>query len=117
MLVRLFLSFLLLVAPAANVGAQSFARRFAACRCDPGTKSKRPRFLLPVAGGIGFLPIAVAARDSQVPALALPSLVDIRDETPRNALEGERALEVGALAPDTATTLPTLMAAAFALLA
>jgi LPXTG-site transpeptidase (sortase) family protein len=37
-------------------------------------------------------------------------LVDIRDNAaPRSALEGERALEVGALAPDTATVLPTVM--------
>jgi sortase A len=37
-------------------------------------------------------------------------LVDIHtDDTPRNALEGERALAVGALAPDTATVLPTVM--------
>jgi sortase A len=69
-----------------------------------------------VAGGLGFLPISVAARDSQVPTLGLPSLVDIRDSSPRNALEGERALEVGALAPDTATVLPTIMLVAAALL-
>jgi sortase A len=92
------------------------ARRFAACRCDPSGKTKKPRFLLPVAGGLGFLPIAAAARDSQLPTLALPSLVDIRDDSPRNALEGERALEVGALAPDTATTLPTMMVVAAMLL-
>jgi len=108
--VRIALALLLIALPASDVKAQSaFARRFAACRCDPSGKSKKPRFLLPVAGGLGFLPIAAAARDSQVPTLALPSLVDIRDNSPRNALEGERALEMGALAPDTATTLPTLM--------
>ena len=28
---------------------------------------------------------------------------------PQSALEGERALEIGALAPDTATSLPTFM--------
>jgi sortase A len=102
--------------PMMNASAQSsFARRFATCRCEPDGKPRKPRFLLPVAGGIGFLPIALAARDSQPPTLALPSLVDIHDETPRSALEGERALEVGALAPDTATTLPTLMVIAAAL--
>jgi sortase A len=52
----------------------------------------------------------IAARDSQLPALGMPALVDIRDNNaPQNALEGERALEVGALAPDTATALPTIM--------
>jgi sortase A len=45
----------------------------------------------------------------------MPALVDIRDDVggdvnaPRTALEGERALAGGALAPDTATTLPTMM--------
>jgi sortase A len=82
--------------------------RGAACRCQPDGKPRKPRFLLPVAGGIGFLPV-LAARDSQLPSIALPALVDIRDTSPRNALEGERALEVGALAPDTATALPTVM--------
>jgi LPXTG-site transpeptidase (sortase) family protein len=52
----------------------------------------------------------MAARDSQLPTVGLPALVDIRDNAaPRSALEGERALEVGALAPDTATVLPTVM--------
>jgi LPXTG-site transpeptidase (sortase) family protein len=108
--VRIALAFLLVAFPVSDVKAQfAFARRFAACRCDPGGGAKKPRFLLPVAGGLGFLPIAAAARDSQLPTLALPSLVDIRDNSPRNALEGERALEMGALAPDTATALPTMM--------
>src|SRR4030095_1725819 len=35
---------------------------------------------------------------------------------PRNAIEGERALEVGTLAPGTATVLPTLMLIAVVLL-
>ena len=52
-----------------------------------------------------------------LPLLALPSLVDIRDNTPRNAVEGELALEVGALAPDTATPLPTIMLVAGSLVA
>jgi len=115
--VRISLAFLLVALPLSDVKAQSaFARRFAACRCDPSGRTKKPRFLLPVAGGLGFLPIAAAARDSQLPTLALPSLVDIRDNSPRNALEGERALEMGALAPDTATTLPTMMVIAAMLL-
>jgi LPXTG-site transpeptidase (sortase) family protein len=103
---------ILLVASAStSVEAQHFARRAvaAACRCEPPGKPRKPRFLLPIAGGIGILPVSLAARDSTLPLVALPSLVDIRDNTPRNALEGERALEVGALAPDTATSLPTLM--------
>ena len=117
MIVRIALAFLLIALPASDLKAQSaFARRFAACRCDPSGRAKKPRFLLPVAGGLGFLPIAAAARDSQVPTLALPSLVDIRDNSPRNALEGERALEMGALAPDTATSLPTMMVIAAVLL-
>ena len=117
MFVRISLAFLLVAVPMTEVKAQSaFARRFAACRCDPSGRAKKPRFLLPVAGGLGFLPIAAAARDSQVPTLTLPSLVDIRDNSPRNALEGERALEMGALAPDTATTLPTMMLIAAMLL-
>lgn len=116
-LVRLVLIFSLAAFPLSHVDAQSRAnRRFAACRCDPSSKPRKPRFLLPVAGGIGFLPIAVAARDSQLPTLGLPELVDIRDNAPRNAIEGARELEVGALAPDTATILPTLMLLAVLLL-
>jgi LPXTG-site transpeptidase (sortase) family protein len=45
----------------------------------------------------------------------LPALVDIRDTSPRNAVEGERQLALGALAPDTATSLPTFMAVALLL--
>lgn len=115
-LVRLVLIAVLAALPLSHADAQSRARRFAACRCEPGAKPRKPRFLLPVAGGIGFLPIAVAARDSQVPTLGLPELVDIHDNSPRNAVEGELALEVGALAPDTATILPTLMVLAVVLL-
>lgn len=105
--------------PASTLNAQrSFAAQRDACRCEPDNgKPRRPRFLLPIAGGIGILPISLAARDSQLPSLAVPSLVDIRDNTPRNALEGERALAVGALAPDTATALPTLMLMAVGMLA
>jgi LPXTG-site transpeptidase (sortase) family protein len=107
--VRLILILLLGTLPATDLHAQRFFRRAAACRCEPTGKTRKPKFLLPVAG-IGFLPVSLAARDSQPPMVAIPSIVDIRaDDTPRNALEGERALEVGALAPDTATTLPTLM--------
>jgi sortase A len=103
--------------PLASAEAQSsVVRRLTSCQCEPGGKPRKPRFLLPVAGGLGFLPIAIAARDSQLPMLALPSLVDIRDDTPRNALEGERQLAVGALAPDTATPLPTFMVLASVLL-
>lgn len=116
MLVRLGFVLALLSGAFGEVGAQkSFSQRFATCRCEPEGRPRKPRFLLPVAG-LGFLPISLAARDSQLPTLALPSLVDIRDDTPRNALEGERALEVGALAPDTATVLPTLMLIAAVLL-
>ena len=114
----LFLVVLLFASlPVAEVSAQTSRglRRTDSCRCEPG-KPRRPRVMLPIAGGIGFLPVALAVRDSQLPSLDFPSFVDIRDTSPRNALEGERALEVGALAPDTATTLPTLMAAATALL-
>ena len=109
--VRLSLILFLIAGTAPGLGAQApAAGRFAACRCEPGAKPKKPRFLLPVAGGVGFLPIAMAARDSQLPAVGLSALVDIRDNpAPRTALDGERALEVGALAPDTATVLPTLM--------
>ena len=115
-LARISLVLLLVAFPAAeSFGQPVAARRFAACRCEPDGKPRKPRFLLPIAGGIGFLPV-IAARDSQLPSLALPTLVDIRDSNaPRNALEGERALDVGALAPDTATALPTIMLIAAAL--
>lgn len=106
---RLILILLLAVFQATDLHAQKFFRRAASCRCEPSGKTRKPKFLLPVAG-IGFLPVSVAVRDSQPPVVAMPSIVNIRDDnTPRNALEGERALDVGALAPDTATTLPTLM--------
>ena len=108
-LVRVAPLVLLALLPAMNVHAQHLSRRAAACRCEPTGKTRKPRFLLPIAGGLGFLPVSLAARDSQLPTLAMPSLVAIRDNAPRNALEGERALAVGALAPDTATTLPTIM--------
>lgn len=100
--------------PLAAQAARASSRK-AACRCEPLGKRRRPRFLLPVAG-VGFLPVSIAARDSQLPALDFPSLVDIRDASPLNAVEGERALAVGALAPNTATLLPTLMLAATTLL-
>jgi len=115
-LARIAIVIWLVTAPFPRANAQfPGARRFAACRCQPTGKPRKPRFLLPVAG-VGFLPI-VAARDSQLPSLAMPSLVDIRDDqSPRTALEGERELAVGALAPDTATVLPTVMVVAAVLL-
>lgn len=117
MFARIVIALWLLTAPFLGANAQfPGARRFAACQCDPIGKPRKPRFLLPVAG-IGLLPISLAARDSQLPTLALPSLIDIRgDQTPHTALEGERELAVGALAPDTATVLPTVMVVAAALL-
>lgn len=112
MLVILGLLLVLVGLPTSSITAQSpVSARTAACRCEPDGRPRKPRFLLPVAG-IGILPISIAARDSQLPSVGLPSLVDIRDSSPRNALEGERALAVGALAPDTATALPTLMVVA-----
>jgi sortase A len=118
-LARLILIVLLVASASMSLEAQHFARRAsaAACRCEPPGKPRKPRFLLPIAGGIGILPVSLAARDSTLPLVAFPSLVDIRDNTPRNAVEGERALEVGALAPDTATSLPTLMLLAGVLVA
>ena len=117
MLARISFVLLLVVSTATESLAQpAAARGLAACRCQPDGKPRKPRFLLPIAGGIGFLPV-IAARDSQLPSLAMPALVDIRDNTaPKNALEGERAIEVGALAPDTATALPTIMVIAAVLL-
>jgi sortase A len=114
--VIMILASLLVGVPADSASAQfsrAFSRKGAACRCTPQSKSRRPRFLLPVAGGIGFLPVSLAARDSMPAALDFPTVVDIRDPaSPPNAIEGERALAVGALAPDTATSLPTFMAVA-----
>lgn len=110
--VRLILILALALAPATDLHAQRFfARRGAACRCEPTNgKPRKPKLLLPVAG-IGFLPVSLAARDSQPPMVGTPTLVDIRDNTaaPVTAIEGERQLAAGALAPDTATTLPTVM--------
>jgi LPXTG-site transpeptidase (sortase) family protein len=107
----------LAIIPAGTASTQvSVTRRFATCRCEADGKPRKPRFLLPVAGGLGFLPVSIAARDSQRPTLTFPSLVDIRDVAPRNALEGERELAIGALAPDTATSLPTLILIAVLLL-
>jgi LPXTG-site transpeptidase (sortase) family protein len=114
---RFLLISALAILPAGTATAQiSATRRFTTCRCEPDGKPRKPRFLLPLAGGLGFLPVSIAARDSQLPTLAFPSFVDIRDVTPRNALEGERELAVGALAPDTATSLPTLIVIAAAML-
>ena len=110
-LVRLLLILSLATLPFAPLPAQHFARRGDACKCEPSSKTRKPRFWLPMAGGFGFLPV-VASSDSQPPVLAMPSLVDIRSNVPMTALEGERALAIGAVAPDTATTLPTLMLAA-----
>ena len=122
MRVRPALLLLLAITPLVSAeGQQHDSRRTAACRCEPSSsKPRKPRFLLPLVGGIGILPISIAARDSGMALLAFPSLVDIPgddDATPRNALEGERALEVGALAPDTATSLPTIMLVAGILVA
>lgn len=118
MLVFLAVIMMVVSIPASALSAQqAFTTRRDACGCEPTNgKPRRPRFLLPLIGGIGILPVSIAARDSQLPSLAPPSLVEIRDNTPRNALEGERALAVGALAPDTATALPTLMLVAVGLL-
>jgi len=113
--------FLLLAAlSAASAQGQSvFGRRVAACGCERSASSaKKPRWLLPIAGGLGFLPVAMS-RGGPGP-VGVPALADVRDIAgggPRNALDGERALAVGALAPDTATSLPTLMVVAALLLA
>lgn len=106
MLALLVLTIAFAVGPAARLNAQPSASA-KACRCAPG-RHRHPRFFLPIAG-IGILPLSIASRDSQLPSVTPPSLVDIRDQTPRNALEGERLLAMGALAPDTATSLPTFM--------
>ena len=114
--VMLILASLLIGVPVESASAQfsrAFSRKGAACRCSPQSKPRRPRFLLPVVGGLGFIPASLAARDSLPTSVDFPSLVDIRDAAaPPNAIEGERALAVGALAPDTATSLPTFMAVA-----
>jgi sortase A len=112
-LIAPFLFAIALAAPVDELAAQrrskSVNRSAAACQCGREAKPRRPRFLLPVAGGIGFLPVALAVRDSQPAMLGLPALVDIRDTSPRDAVEGARQLAFGALAPDTATSLPTFM--------
>ena len=119
--VRLSLALLLVTLTAANASGQSpVARRFEACQCPRSgeSSSKKPRLLLPIAGGLGFLPIAVAS-GTKVASVGLPALVGIRDNAdtgPRSALDGERELARGALAPNTATTLPTLMLVAAVLL-
>jgi len=116
---RLVLALLVAMLTAANARGQSAAsRRFAACQCQRSTEAKKPRLLLPIVGGLGFLPVSIASRDSVAP-LGVPALVGIRDDGlngPRNALDGERQLTEGALAPDTATALPTLMVVAAVLL-
>lgn len=114
---RLTLVLLLVALPAGNAPGQApNARRFEACACPRSgeSSSKKPRLLLPLAGGLGFLPIAVASGAAAAPA-GVPALVGISDNPstgPRSALDGERQLAAGALAPDTATALPTLMLAA-----
>ena len=116
MVVRRILFLLLIALPAATAQSQSGSEeRVAACGCarSASSASRKPRFLLPLAGGLGFLPAAFGARAPG--PLGLPGLADIRDVGevgPPNALEGERELAVGALAPDTATALPTLMVVA-----
>ena len=120
MVVRRVVFLLLAVLPAANAEGQSvFGRRVAACGCERSASSaKKPRWLLPIAGGLGFLPVAMS-RGGPGP-VGVPALADVRDIPgggPANALDGERELAVGALAPDTATSLPTLMVVAALLLA
>ncbi len=120
MVVRRVVFLLLAVLPAANAQGQSvFGRRVAACGCERSASSaKKPRWLLPIAGGLGFLPVAMS-RGGPGP-VGVPALADVRDIPgggPANALDGERELAVGALAPDTATSLPTLMVVAALLLA
>lgn len=119
-IVRLILALLLSTMTAGNTGGQApVARRFAACQCPRSGESKtRPRLLLPLAGGLGFLPVGIASGNKAAP-VGLPALVGIpgnSDSGPRNALDGEKQLAAGALAPDTATMLPTLMLVAAVLL-
>jgi len=120
--VRRIVVLLLAVLPVAAARSQSGSvPTVAACGCSRSTSSasRKPRFLLPLAGGLGFLPAALGSRGGPAPVGA-PSLTDIRDVGevgPPNAIEGEKELAVGALAPDTATALPTLMAVAALLLA
>jgi len=120
--VRRSVFLLLAILPVATAQSQSASeRRVAACGCErsASSASRKPRFLLPLAGGLGFLPAAIGSRGGPA-ALGLPALADIRDVGevgPPNALAGERELAVGALAPDTATALPTLMVVAALLVA
>ncbi len=121
MVVKRVVFLIFAVLPGAATHAQSVpGRPVAACACGRSAESssRKPRWLLPIAGGLGFLPVAMS-RGAPGPAGA-PDLADIRDLPgggPQNALAGERQLAMGALAPDTATSLPTLMVLALLLLA
>lgn len=112
---------LLAVLPVATAQSQSASgRQVAACGCPKSASSgsRKPKWLLPLAGGLGFLPVAMS-RGGPGP-VGLSDVIDIRDIPgggPANALTGERELAVGALAPDTATSLPTLMVVAVLLVA
>ena len=112
---------LLAVLPVATAQSQSASgRQVAACGCpkSASSASRKPKWLLPLAGGLGFLPVAMS-RGGPGP-VGLSDVIDIRDIPgggPANALTGERELAVGALAPDTATSLPTLMVVAVLLVA
>ena len=112
---------LLAVLPVATAQSQSASgRQVAACGCpkSASSASRKPKWLLPLAGGLGFLPVAMS-RGGPGP-VGLSDVMDIRDIPgggPANALTGERELAVGALAPDTATSLPTLMVLAVLLMA
>ena len=121
MVVKRVVFLIFAVLPAATTHGQSVpGRPVAACACGRSAESssRKPRWLLPIAGGLGFLPVAMS-RGARGPVGA-PDLADIRDLPgggPQNALAGERQLAMGALAPDTATSLPTLMVLALVLLA
>lgn len=121
MVVKRVVFLIFAVLPAATTHGQSVpGRPVAACACGRSAESssRKPRWLLPIAGGLGFLPVAMS-RGAPGPVGA-PDLADIRDLPgggPQNALAGERQLAMGALAPDTATSLPTLMVLALLLLA
>lgn len=121
MVVKRVVFLIFAVWPAATTFGQSVPDRpVAACACGRSAESssKKPRWLLPIAGGLGFLPVAMS-RGAPGPVGA-PDLADIRDlpgAGPPNALAGERELSMGALAPDTATSLPTLMVTALLLVA
>ena len=121
MVVKRVVFLIFAVLPAATTHGQSVpGRPVAACACGRSAESssRKPRWLLPIAGGLGFLPVAMS-RGAPGP-VGTPDLADIRDLPgggPQNALAGERQLAMGALAPDTATSLPTLMVLALLLLA